>query len=412
MYKSFIILFLICLFNPSAWAQPYAEGKRTRHRFAQLNLGLEQRFFSSQGTQSMHMNDFGQPIQFELNKLTETRLIVGGTHFWGHADFYLSIPLLAFGGSGFKTGVETGAKYFPYAIKHQRIRPFVGLAWLPYSYKQGEGAAFWRSGIPLQTGVVFNKAQHLVEIGFAYNPRNRFHYFIDKNNTSEVSIQSLSWNITYKMMLDATLSAEADWKSGRTNRITQLLDSLNRLNGFTLAMGPSSAFFLKPSSHINTKAPYAGDHKSANVFLEFGLGYYLHKPDLQFNLAYRDIKSSIKAFDYSNSIERKALSLEVYKFIADYHGFVPFLGIAGSVEYLSYNEINAQQHSGKHETQFRPGITFGWDIRPNRIQSWYLRTNLRYFPFLNIETEDKKYIYLNQLELNFIQLVVFPERFF
>jgi hypothetical protein len=56
-------------------AQPYVEGGQTRHRFAQTTLGTDARVF-------------GPADAITSGSLQDTRLIIGGTHFWGHADFF------------------------------------------------------------------------------------------------------------------------------------------------------------------------------------------------------------------------------------------------------------------------------------------------------------------------------------
>jgi hypothetical protein len=58
----------------------------------------------------------------------------------------------------------------------------------------------------------------------------------------------------------------------------------------------------------------------------------------------------------------------------------------------------------------KAGITFGWDIRPDDLQGWILRTNLRWHPNLNVNMPDGKQMKFDQLEFNFIQLVLYPER--
>lgn len=195
-----------------------------------------------------------------------------------------------------------------------------------------------------------------------------------------------------------------------------MADSLSRegkLNGLTLAIGPSASMFLKTSDHNAAVAPYLGNHQLANVFADLGLGYYFYRPDVQVNLAYRRIRSSISAYDYTQEAERKTLALEAYVFFTDYHGFVPFVGPLIGQEWLKVSEVNP---AGVHETEkwagLKPGITFGWDIRPNRLQAWYLRTNLRWVPNLNVKMSTNKTVTFDQLEFNFIQLVVFPNRLF
>jgi hypothetical protein len=69
-------------------------------------------------------------------------------------------------------------------------------------------------------------------------------------------------------------------------------------------------------------------------------------------------------------------------------------------------------HYALEEKLIRAGIVFGWDIRPNRIQSILLRTNLRWTPGLGISVANKGTMFLDQLEFNFIQVVIFPGRIF
>jgi hypothetical protein len=412
MINKFIAILIILLFKGFlANAQPYVAGGKTRHRFAQLNLGVDQRLFYNKGSKSALINESGLIQEYKLNNQMESRLIIGGTHFWGHTDFYIAIPIVSIGKSGFSTGAETGAKYFPYKIEHQKIRPYIGIAWLPTKFQQGFGATMIRSKFPVTTGIVYNNKNHLLDFGLGYNHNNRYNYYINSNTNYQVKSQALFFSLGYKYMIETTLSAEQNWISGKTKKLTDTLAILNRLNGFTLAIGPSTAFLVKTSRHNNFVAPFTDDHKSFGVFPEFGIGYYLHKPDIQFNVAYRNMKSKIQAFEFSQTAQRKALTFEAFKFITDYHGFALFAGPAISYEHLKI----IQNYFGNSTETFlgiKPGIVFGWDIRPNRLQAWYLRTNLRYFPNMNVKMPSNKNISLDQIEFNFIQLVVFPNRMF
>lgn len=394
------ILFSFLLTSSLLQAQPYVEGGKTRHRFAQLNLGMDFRFFPASQSPS------------GLKNHAESRIIIGGTHFWGHMDFYVAVPLLSMGKSGFSTGVETGACYFPWRIKHNKIRPYMGVSMLSTQYKQGMGAELIRFNYPLMAGFVFNHNNHLLTLGTGYRYKNSENYYVSRTEATPIKTHAFWVSVGYKFMLETTLSAEKNWQNGKTKRLTDTLAALNRLNGLTLAIGPSSAFFLKSSGHNAHVVPFTDNHK-VTVFPEFGIGYYWHKPDLQINLSYRKMKSEIGAYDFSQVGIRKALSFEAFKFFADYHGFAAFAGLAISYERLSITESDGQNPSGtENYTGIKPGITFGWDIRPNRLQSWYLRTNLRYFPNLNVTMPGGKTIPFDQLEFNFIQLVVFPGRMF
>ena len=55
-------------------------------------------------------------------------------------------------------------------------------------------------------------------------------------------------------------------------------------------------------------------------------------------------------------------------------------------------------------------LVFGWDIRPSERGDWWvLRTNLRIPPMLELDHDDHTWS-LQHLEFNFIQLVVYPQR--
>jgi len=412
MKRILFCLFVISITSFYTKAQPYIKGGKTRHRFAQLNLGLDQRYFSGAKTSTTVLNTNGNLEKVKLPNLYESRLIIGGTHFWGYADIFIAIPVFASNKSGFKTSVETGLKVFPFKIKHKTIRPYLGASWMPSSFKQGEGVSLSRSKYPMTGGLVYNYKQHLFEIGAGYLPNHTFNYYISKTYQEKVNTHTYWISVSYKLMIETTLSAEKDWQSGRTKKLTDTLAVLKRLNGFTLAVGPSSAFYTRASTYNAAVAPFADNYKFADVFPEFGIGYYLHQPDLQFNIAYRTVKSELNAYDFSQKLNRKALTLEAYKFLFDYHGFVPFAGVSASYEWLSVNEIFDNIKTDFSSQGLRPGITFGWDIRPNRIQAMYLRTNLRYFPNLNVKMANNKTMAFDQLEFNFIQLVIFPDRLF
>jgi hypothetical protein len=174
-----------------------------------------------------------------------------------------------------------------------------------------------------------------------------------------------------------------------------------------VGIGASSAFFVQDNQAFSAARPTLGKHVFAGVFPEFALGYYWHKPDVQVNVVYRGNRSTQEAEDLSHTIRRRALTLEGYHFVGDYHGFATFVGLTAGVEWLQSSE-NGQTNGT--ETLVRPGVVCGWDIRPNRIQSWYLRTNVRWAPGLTVATPDYRFS-ADQLEINFIQLVIFPGRF-
>lgn len=412
MKHQIVVLFFLFI-QLKGQTQPYtSENGHTRHRFAQLNIGLDTRLFSEAGTATYVKNSLGEIEKHNIDNSIESRILIGGTHFWGHVDFCLGIPIAHSKSSPYYTGVETAVKIFPWRIEHKKLRPYLGFTWLPIFFKQDNGTTYNRFKFPITAGFTYAKKNHLIELSSGFNYNNRAEYNFSETEKKNILLPKLWIGLGYKFMIETTLSAEKNWQNGYTKKLTDTLASLGRLNGFTLGIGPSAAFFLKSSAYNTETAPYANQHKGSKVFPEFGLGYYLHKHDVQINLSYRYIKSELQAYNFAQNANRKALTFEIMKFLADYHGFAVFAGPAISYERLSVNENLGSQSRQIINEMWRPGITLGWDIRPNRLQSWYLRTNLRYFPGLALDMPDGKKISFDQLEFNFIQFVIFPGRIF
>lgn len=84
------IYFLFLLANNLVNAQVYTK-KQTRHRFAQLNIGLG--FQTNLGGSTKYLDARENVQTLILSNSYSPRFLIGGTHFWGHADFYIGIPL-------------------------------------------------------------------------------------------------------------------------------------------------------------------------------------------------------------------------------------------------------------------------------------------------------------------------------
>lgn len=402
-----ILVTTMALLPLAVSAQPYVEGGNTRHRFAQLTIGTDVRYFLAGG--ALKYPD--QTDNPSLDGFGEGRLVIGGTHFWGHANFYLAIPLVHVGNRNTGTSIETGARVFPWRIEDQKTRPYLGTGWMLTRFQLGDGPEQISHNLPLAAGLVYNCGVHLFELGGGFNPAAAQQYHTAMDEVATLQIQPLWFSAGYRLMLETTASAERDWQSGRTRILTDTLATLGRLNGTTIAIGPSSATFLRQSPHTASAMPFIGRHAFVNVFHDIGIGYYLHRPDVQFNFAFRSTRSSITAYGHTQQVKRTAYTVEAFRFLTDYHGFALFAGPAISYERLRVAESYPDGESAFGSSNLlRPGLTFGWDIRPNRLQSWYLRTNLRWVPNLDVTMPSGSTVFLDQLEFNFIQLVVFPGR--
>lgn len=417
------ILFCIVLFYSLVInAQVYTE-KQTRHRFAQLNIGMDVQSAASGNTK--YIDKEGNVQSLILNPQYRPRFIIGGTHFWGHADFYIAIPLTnpkiekenqtVFCYSG----VETGFRFYPFRIEHQKFRPYLGIALTGYYLEQrnknfvySNGPELSTSAFPFLAGFTYNHKSHLMEAGMVWNYNNNQEYYISREIKTSVFTPPFYFQLGYKYMLETTISAEKDWESGRTQKITIEKAEKKELNNFYLGAGISAAFCLQESSYNQNLRPYINKYSGA-LLADFSLGYYFHKPDLNIGLSYRAYTDGTDSYGALQKTKRKSLALEGAKFLFDYHGFVPFVGPSLSYEQLSFEEEFEQVQTQKvSNSQMAYGILFGWDIRPNRLQSILLRTNLRWHPKINLNLEGGQSISFASLEFNFIQLVVYPGRIF
>lgn len=420
MRASILSLLLLFIGQLSLDAQVYVE-KQTRHRFAQMTFGLD--VFGNGGATSHFLNSEGIEQELNLGNMASPRLIIGGTHFWGHADFAVIFPLsmMEYNLEGqqvtFGTSVETSFKYFPWRIKHHRFAPYLGISLTGYYFRQenttvenGLGAELARSNVPVMAGFTFNHNNHLLEAGVSYLSRNESAYYLSEDFKSDISIAPTFFSLSYRYMLDTSLSAERSWESGETGKLTEQFASEGKLNGLFISAGPSAAFSIGESSYNTEERPFLFD-EIANTFGDFAVGYYLHNQDINFSINYRGYKANNVAYNVDQEMSRRSIGFEVTKMFGDYHGFVPYVGPILSYENLSF--IENYEGDVVHdlvEKKMAMGLTFGWDIRPNRVQTWLLRTNLRWYPSLNLDVAADQVISFNVLEFNFIQAVYFPGR--
>jgi hypothetical protein len=420
------MVFFLGLLSGLAGQQDSPIFPQTRHRFAQMGLGL---YYSHSPGVAMQL---GQPLggqtSFQFAPQSQAAVSISGLHFWGKVDFWINIPVWTHlhqpePDYQFSRGVETGMKYFLLGNPYESaLSPFLGISFNNIGFRylgdnqspEDRGAEWNRLRYPLHFGVskVWNN-QHYFELSASYFYQNEIDYFFNREDRRRLGMPAWHLNMGYRYIFDTTLSAEEDFQSGRTEQVTRQLAKDGGLNAFSFALGMSSAFYLKNNAFNAEVSPFLGQPKGVNAYLELGLGYYWHKGDAHLNLAYRNINSRATAYGQEQWMSRTALSLDMYKFIWDYHGFVPFVGISPSLERLQVEVRDGQTDYlvDQSAQRWRLGLVFGWDIRPNRLQSFILRTNLRYFPNLHIDGGGHRF-HFDQLEINFIQAVFYLNRIF
>lgn len=424
----FVILFDFVLTEKLS-AQLYVEGGNTRHRFAQMYIGAEGFYQPGWNGVTKRVGEDGAMEIVQMGDRIAPRLTIGGTHFWGHADFYVAFNVLPQSSTvqglqhGFQLGVETGARVYPWRIEKDALRPFVGLSWTSSTYSQavagagesGRGAIVRLDRAVLETGVAYQTGDIIWEAGAKWIPDNTTTYWISRTDAASITLPNTAFRLGAKYVFDTTIGEELreQEKPGYLARREEVYREQNRLNTWTVAAGPSSAVALQASPHTLQNLPFANPISAANrVALDFGIGYFFYDLNAHLNVSYRPMTGSHAAFGVRQELNRHAVSLEAYKFFGDYQGFVPFVGATFGYESLQYKEtegerVRVEEQAGK----WLPGVIFGWDIRPTTTDAWLLRTNLRYTPGASLSVKGQEVIFPN-FEFNFIQLIINLNRFF
>ncbi len=347
---------------------------------------------------------------------TVPRFSIGGLHFWGHADFAVMVPLSdgARTASGIRsfstTGVETRGRWYPRSLARNGFSPFLGGGLGATDVRMGDGPRVYRLRPMLQTGVAWRRGALLFDAGWSFGPSPSLNYPTARLVTNPLRPAGQALFIGAHRLFETTASLEPSVRDGAAQRYESRLRSEGRLSGPTLAVGLSSLILTGSSAYNRTQRPWLAARPRGGAVPDLGIGWYFDKPDVQLNLAYRAGRFDTDAFDYRQENRRHSVALEAYRFLFDYHGFVPFVGPVLSYESLSVREVDAGTpvfSASRNATV--AGLTFGWDIRPTRAQSWLLRTNLRYFPQLRVPVPGGEQA-LDQLEFNFIQFVWYPRR--
>jgi len=404
------------------FSQPYLkENGKTRHRFAQTVFGLDMQ--GSCGGSGSFINENGNTEQFHLSPRINPRIYLAGTHFWGHAEFYLAIPLPGFGNHTYKSIRYTfsqadvfGIKLYPWPIQRHRLRPFAGFSISGISYRQytnndaTSGPSITRVRVPLLAGLNYCTGRYLFEAGINYNPSNSLPYYLSPVQAARITTPPLLFWIGLRKWLETTVYSEPAYLSGETEKRYQALRQSRQLSSWFVGIGPSSAFFTRHSPFNAALFPFM-DKPLSTIFPEISAGYFYEPFGMHAVAVFRHNGVQTAAYGVKQHYTRTALTLEVHKYLFDYNGFDPYIGACASYEWLGFSQTSLTDPKiSAHQQRIAPGIVFGWDILPDKLQGMTLRTNLRYFPNLNLEPAHGKKIFLDQLEFNFIDLIIYPQR--
>ncbi len=410
-----IFTFLFTTFH--ICAQDWSPGEK-RFKFAEGTLGFDFQFIPQSGS-SYQMNGTEEIVPFELGARLTPRFYISGMHFWGHADFYINLPIVNILPAPentpdvyYNSGPETGMKIYPWALREGKMRPYAGISWNLMQFNQSsddsDSPTLFKSQAPLQFGISYHGGNKILELGGAYNYQGSQTYYLSRATSIPVELPPLSFSLAYRWTFDTSIKDAKDYDTGVIDRQVAFLRSKGKLNDISFAIGLSSSL-ITGNSLNEEHNPYSEELRIGNSHLDLGIGYYYEKWDAHANLSYRNIPFEVKSYDFSQKMRRRTIGLELYKFLFDYHGFVPYLGIVPSRETTVFTEVNlGEMTEDINRTDWRLGYIFGWDIRQDERQWYILRTNLRYFP-IKMDVKGKQFT-MNQFEFNFIQFVYYPGR--
>lgn len=349
-------------------------------------------------------------------------LNIGGIHFWGKANFYISIPLAQIAthksdSSNFQLNqsVVTGARFMPWAYKDKRITPYLGASWAVVNFKQNESQPlFSKNKLLFDAGLMYGKGNFITRLGANFYPSNSWNYPITKTNFQAIKTPYWSVNFGLSYAIETTRSKNMEQENARLNQYPLLskptMDAIKK-GDFFIGFGPSSSFILSKSNYNESNFPYFNKKPISNTYWDISVGYQFNKAGIITALSLRNPKFTTEAFGTKQTIKRSSLALEAYKFLTDYSGFTPYLGLNIAYDRFDYSENNNSTNFSKTFSRINPGITFGWDILPGKTEQFFvLRTNLRWYPFSKIDINGKT-ISQHQLEYNVIQAVFYPSRF-
>lgn len=350
----------------------------------------------------------------------------GGFHFWGHGEFYVSIPLAYYPlgenserASEFFHSVVSGFKYYPWVYQKKKLIPYIGGNWSALDFKQtfnpeiDQPTLVKDFNFSLDAGFLYGYKSLALRIGTSYFTNNQWDYPISKTQKTKINTPKLSLNIGVLYGFDTTKDTKKEnivtWND--YPKLSKLSYQAKRFGDLFIGIGPSISFSLKNASYNQANLPYLPEKMASKNFFDLSLGYHFNKANLFAALSFRNPSFETNAYNTQQSIKKTSIAFEINKFLLDYSGFAPFIGLNIAYDNLTYNEtIDNASKELTFEKQLEPGITVGWDIVPGKTQeALILRTNLRWYLFSSFEIENNSFNF-SQLEYNLIQVIFYPQR--
>jgi len=413
-----IILLIAMIWSFNLFAQ-----EKERLDFAKMYFELGSTFLPGFTGKVLDNNEISN---FENSASTIQYLNWGGFHFWGHGEFYVSFPLryMPFKkneatSSEIFHSVVSGFRYYPWVYREKRIIPYIGTNWSAFQFRQKINGTDEQPSLAkdfiltADAGVLYGYKNFSLRLGATYFPNSKWDYPISRTQKAEIKMPNLGFQIGLLYAWDSTKDTQPENVEKWNKYPTLSKQSLGAVTfgNFFVGAGPSISFSLKKSAFNQAEFPYLSDQLTSSNYFDIAAGYQFNKAGLFTTLSFRNPTFKTEGYGTKQTIKKTSLTFEVNKFLFDYSGFVPFIGINIAYDKINYtDEIDGLKRELPFDMKIEPGITFGWDIQPAKNQeALILRTNLRWYPKASFEIDNKKFNF-SQLEYNLIQIVFYPER--
>lgn len=352
----------------------------------------------------------------------------GAFHFWGHAEFFVNIPLnhiLLEEEDGFSfslfNSVATGARFYPWKMKESALRPYLELAWAGSDFQQseegGEEPILSKDfSLNCSGGLLYSYKSLGFRLGLNYFPDNKWMYPLTRTVKTEIETPPFGIQFGVHYAFDASKKTKhpevQSWNDFPT--VSKLSLNASDFGDFFIALAPSSSYSLKASEYNKLRFPYLKERMISKVHVDVGVGYQFNRANLFAVASFRNPTFETKGFGTTQRIKKNSLAIEVNKYLTDYTGLAPFIGLNLAYDHIRYSETDEVIGTNREivfADKIEPGLSFGWDIAPGKTaEALILRTNLRWYPFSRFEVDGVDFNF-SQLEYNLIQVVFYPDRF-
>lgn len=347
------------------------------------------------------------------------------------------------------TGISCGLTFYPMGDNAKWVSPFVGVSVMPMFLTDNGWAAQTGSdyqdyllnelNTPLKGGVQVKYRNARLDLSGVYFPKNAFDVYLETQASYPFKISPFAAEMRFSVLFNGVPKDYREKSQTEIDLRTSSLLSKRKLSGVTFSLGLAQGYYVRKSELYNTYR-FLKDPVTSGVYVDVGLGYYFAKYDWQLNYSFRTRSGSYSnAFYYETDgnpwfvaeynelcnisqvieYERQSHTIEAYRFWGSWSDLALFAGpclsmddLAVKIAYLTSPEelYELVKSIDKDDFTLQPGVTFGWEIRPDRLQWMYIRSTFRWMPLVQVYSEEYGAIYFDQLEITGIQIFIKPGR--